>query len=112
MWMKRVACALQDLERSMEGLNIRTDLHLCYLITPYNEILCRDWQKCYDVIVRLQVSAGRVAPIAQRYQAGATLPFLYACNSLSVLVGAGHAAVHVGCRDFLGCPLIVWQGLE
>ena len=50
-------CAPQDLERSMEGLNIRTDLHLCYLITPYNEILCRDWQKCYDVIVRLQVSS-------------------------------------------------------
>jgi len=39
----------------MEGLNIRTDLHLCYLITPYTEFLCRDWQKCYDVIIRLQV---------------------------------------------------------
>ena len=58
--MKQVR-APQDLERSMEGLNIRTDLHLCYLITPYNEILCRDWQKCYDVIVRLQVSPYRGA---------------------------------------------------
>lgn len=60
--------AAQDLERSMEGLNIRTDLHLCYLITPYNEILCRDWQKCYDVIVRLQVSADQEAHIAEQHQ--------------------------------------------
>ena len=39
----------------MEGLNIRTDLHLCYLITPYSEALCRDWQKCFMIINLLQV---------------------------------------------------------
>ena len=39
----------------MEGLNIRTDLHLCYLIAPYFEALCKDWEKCHEFIMNLQV---------------------------------------------------------
>ena len=48
--------ALQDLQKAMEGLDMRTDLHLCYLITPYMETLCRDWQKIYSIMPLLRVS--------------------------------------------------------
>ena len=48
--------ALQDLQKAMEGLDMRTDLHLCYLITPCMETLCRDWQKIYSIMPLLRVS--------------------------------------------------------
>ena len=48
--------ARQDLQKAMEGLDMRTDLHLCYLITPYMETLCRDWQKIYSIMPLLRVT--------------------------------------------------------
>ena len=47
---------LQDLQKAREGLDLRTDLHLCYLITPYTETLCRDWQKIYGIMPLLRVT--------------------------------------------------------
>lgn len=40
----------------MQGLNIESDLHLCYLITPITEDVCRDWNRCCEVISSLQVT--------------------------------------------------------
>ena len=90
----------------MEGLNIRTDLHLCYLITPYNEILCRDWQKCYDVIVRLQVSAGREAHIAQQCQQAFRCMLGHTGNALLSQQLRRPESLHALRRGCYQCPVM------
>lgn len=45
----------QDLDKAREGLCLDSDLHLCYLITPRSEDVCRNWQTCCDTIRSVQV---------------------------------------------------------
>ncbi|CAL8465203.1 g4738 [Coccomyxa elongata] len=44
----------QDLDKAREGLCLDSDLHLCYLITPRSEDVCRNWQTCCDIIRSVQ----------------------------------------------------------
>lgn len=48
-------CGVQDLDKAREGLCLDSDLHLCYLITPQAEDVCRNWETCCHVIRSLQV---------------------------------------------------------
>lgn len=45
----------QDLDKAREGLCLDSDLHLCYLITPRSEDVCRNWETCCNVIRSVQV---------------------------------------------------------
>ncbi|EIE23289.1 hypothetical protein COCSUDRAFT_42188 [Coccomyxa subellipsoidea C-169] len=44
----------QDLDKAREGLCLDSDLHLCYLITPRSEDVCRNWETCCNVIRSVQ----------------------------------------------------------
>lgn len=47
----------QDLDKARKGLCLDSDLHLCYLITPRSEDVCRNWETCCNVIRSAQVNS-------------------------------------------------------